>query len=184
MPDFHSRPLTDSVATLADGRKLAYAEYGDKKGIPLFVFHGLPGSRLSRGLLPDPPFPPGVRVIAPARPGYGGSDPHPGRGLLSWADAVAAVADILKLERFGLLGVSGGGPGALACASRMPERLIAIGVVSSAAPTNASGVMAGLSGINHFFFKLAWHAPWISALNIKPERLTGHGALSGNSRTR
>jgi len=152
---------------LADGRKLAYAEYGDPDGEPLLAFHGLPGSRLGWGLLPDCPFPPGVRFIAPDRPGYGGSDPHPGRSLMSWANDVGTLADTLNLERFSVLGVSGGGPGVLACAASMPDRINAAGVVSSAAPTNAPGVMAGLSGVNHFFFKLAWYAPWISTLNIR-----------------
>lgn len=167
MPEFHTEPLVDSSVTLTGGRHLAYAEYGDPDGKPLFVFHGLPGSRLSWGLLPDPPFPPGLRVIAPDRPGYGRSDPNPGRSLLNWADDVATLADRLELERFGVLGVSGGGPGALACASKMPARLTATGIVASAAPTNAPGVMNGLSGINHFFFKLAWYAPWLSALNVR-----------------
>jgi len=146
MPQFHTRPLTDSDLALADGRKLTCAEYGDRNGVPLFVFHGLPGSRLSWGLLPDPPFPPGVRVIAPDRPGYGGSDPHPGRSLLSWADDVAAVADTLELGRFGVLGISGGGPGALACASRMPERLIAVG--TEALRRGAAGMVDDMNA-NH-----------------------------------
>ncbi len=133
----------------------------------MFVFHGLPGSRLSWGLLPDPPFPPGVRAIALDRPGYGGSAPHPDYCLLNWADDVASLADILHLGSFAVLGVSGGGPGALACAWKMPKRLTAVGVVSGAAPTNIPGVMVGLSRINHFFFKLAWYAPWISTLNIE-----------------
>ena len=74
---------------------------------------------------------------------------------------------MLDLGRFSVLGVSGGGPGALACAALMPEQLKVAGVVSGAAPTNAPGVIEGLSGVNHFFFKLAWYAPWLSALNIR-----------------
>lgn len=167
MPTFRTKLLVDSVVKLADGRKLAYAEYGDPSGMPFVVFHGLPGSRLSWGLLPDSPFPRGVHAIAPDRPGYGGSDPHPGRSLLDWAMDVASLADKLKLDRFVVLGVSGGGPGALACAATMPDRLAAVGVVSGPAPTNAHGVMAGLSGVNHFFYKLAWYAPWLSKLNIR-----------------
>jgi len=167
MPDFFTRPLKDSSVTLSDGRVLAYAEYGDPDGEPVLLFHGLPGSRMSWGLLPDCPFPPGVRAIAPDRPGYGGSDPDPGRSHLSWADDVASLANLLELRRFSVLGVSGGCPGALACAALMPEQLKVVGVVSGAAPTNAPGVMAGLSGVNRFFFKLAWYAPWLSTLNIR-----------------
>lgn len=152
---------------LADGRRLAYAEYADAGGSPVLLFHGLPGSRLSWGLLPGSQFPPDLRIIAPDRPGYGLSDAKPGRTLLEWANDVEALADALELERFAVLGVSGGGPGALACAFRMPERLTSVGVVSSAAPTDAPGVFRGMSRTNRFFMKLAWRWPWLSAVNTR-----------------
>jgi pimeloyl-ACP methyl ester carboxylesterase len=131
------------------------------------LFHGLPGSRLAWGLLPGDPFPPGLRIIAPDRPGYGNSDPKPGRTLLDWADDVIALADRLGLGRFSIVGVSGGGPGALACACKIPRRLVRVGVVAGAAPTNAPGVFTGMSGVNRFFMRLAWRAPWLSRLNTR-----------------
>jgi len=131
------------------------------------LFHGLPGTRLSWGLLPEEPFPPTLRIIAPDRPGYGGSDPKPDRTLIAWAEDVAALAENLELTRFGIVGVSGGGPGALACAYKMPERLERVGVVAGAAPTDAPGVFQGMSGINRFFMRLAWRAPRISKLNTR-----------------
>lgn len=161
------RPRIDSSVPLPDGRCLAYAEYADADGAPVILFHGLPGSRLSWGMLPGNPFPPGLRIIAPDRPGYGLSDPKPGRTLLEWADDVKALADALELERFAVVGVSGGGPGALACAFKMPERLTSVGVVSGAAPTDAPGVFRGMSRTNRFFMKLAWRLPWLSDLNIR-----------------
>ena len=167
MDDDGQAPRVDSRIELPDGRWIAYAEYGDHDGTPVLVFHGTPGTRLSWGMLPGTPFPPRVRVIAPDRPGYGGSDPNPGRDLLSWAEDVARLADALGLQRFAVLGVSGGGPGALACAYRMPERLTAAGVVSGPAPTDAPGVLDGMSRTNRFFMKLAWHAPRLSALNLR-----------------
>ena len=160
-------PRIDNVIQLPDTRRLAYAEYGDSNGTPVFLFHGLPGSRLSWGLLPGDPFPPGLRIIAPDRPGYGRSDPKPGRTLLNWADDVSELADALEIESFAIVGVSGGGPGALACAWKMPERLTSVGVVSCAAPTNAPGVFEGMSKTNRFFMKLAWHFPWLSTLNVR-----------------
>ena len=84
--NFMTQPRIDTVIQLPDKRNLAYAEYGDADGLPVFLFHGLPGSRLSWGLIPDHPFPPDIRIIAPDRPGYGKSDPKPGRTLLDWAD--------------------------------------------------------------------------------------------------
>lgn len=40
-------PRLDTEIRLSDARRLAYAEYGDPLGTPLFLFHGLPGSRLA-----------------------------------------------------------------------------------------------------------------------------------------
>lgn len=160
-------PRIDTVVQLPDKRRLAFAEYGDPDGMPVLLFHGLPGSRLSWGLLPDDSFPPGLRILAPDRPGYGNSDPKPGRTLLHWASDVAALADALEIETFSVLGVSGGGPGALACAWKMPERLTSVGVVASPAPTDAPGVLEGMSKTNRFFMKLAWHMPWLSEWNVR-----------------
>jgi pimeloyl-ACP methyl ester carboxylesterase len=64
-------PKDTNFLTLHDGRKLCYAEYGDPEGLPIFVFHGNPNSRLLWGVIPGSPFLPGVRLIAPDRPGFG-----------------------------------------------------------------------------------------------------------------
>jgi pimeloyl-ACP methyl ester carboxylesterase len=162
-----SPPRLDEVINLPDGRRLAYAEYGDANGKPVFLFHGLPGSRLSWRLLPGDPIPAGLRIVAPDRPGYGRSDPKPHRTLLDWADDVAQLAEALGIAEFAIVGVSGGGPGALACAWKMPQRLISVGVVSSPAPTDAPGVFKGMSRTNTFFMKLAWRMPWLSTLNVR-----------------
>ena len=160
-------PRIDSFVQLSDKRKLAYAEYGNSSGAPFFLFHGLPGSRLSWGLIPDHSFPPGIRIIAPDRPGYGQSDPKPGRTLLDWSNDISELADALKIGTFAIVGVSGGGPGALACAWTMPERLTSVGVVACAAPTNAPGVFKGMSKTNRFFMNLAWRLPFLSSLNVR-----------------
>lgn len=160
-------PRIDTVVKLSDGRRLAYAEYGEPTGIPVFLFHGLPGSRLAWGLLPDDPIPPGLRIVAPDRPGYGGSDPKPGRKLPDWAADVAELADALEIEKFAIVGVSGGGPGTLACAWKMPERLSAVSVVSCPAPTDAPGVFEGMSRTNRFFMEMAWRMPRLSTLNVR-----------------
>jgi len=160
-------PRIDSAIHLSDHRRLAFAEYGDPTGVPVFVFHGLPGSRLGWSMLPDNSLPPTARIVAPDRPGYGGSDPNPGRTLLDWATDVETLADSLEIGKFAIVGISGGGPGALACAWKMPERLTAVGIVSTPAPTNAPGVFDGISGTNRFFMKLAWYLPWLSSGNIR-----------------
>ena len=75
----------------------------------------------------------GVRLVAANRPGYGRSDPHES-GHLSVADDTSFVASLLGVERFAVLGMSVGGPYALACAARHPDRLTAAGVVAGPAP--------------------------------------------------
>jgi len=157
----------DTFVQLPDTRRLAYAEYGDAEGIPVFLFHDLPGSRLSWGLLPGRPFPEGLRLIAPDRPGYGRSDPCPGRTLLDWAEDVRELADALEIKAFAVVGVSGGGPGALACAWKMPDRIPAAGIVASPAPANAPGVPEAMGGSDRFCIRLARYAPWLSGLNIR-----------------
>lgn len=158
---------TDTVIELPDKRRMAFAEYGDPSGAPVFLFHGLPGSRLAWGLLPGNPFPPGLRIVAPDRPGYGRSDPNPRRTLLDWANDVTQLADALGIHTFAIVGVSGGGPGTLACAWQMPERVTSVGVVACPAPTDAPGVFEGMSRTNRFFMKLAWQLPRLSALNVR-----------------
>ncbi len=162
-----TQPRIDTVVQLSDKRRLAYAEYGEPNGPAVFLFHGLPGSRLSWGLLPGNPFPLGLRFIALDQPGYGQLDSKPHRIVLDWSDDVAELADVLEMEKFGVLGMSGGGPGALACAWKMPERLTSVGVVACPAPTNAPNVFDGMSKTNRFFKKLAWRLPWLSNLNVR-----------------
>ena len=86
-------PGADGTVTLRDGRALAYAELGDLSGRPVVLLHGMPGSRL---LCPDEDATraAGVRLITMDRPGYGGSDPRPGRTVLDWVDDYAEFADL------------------------------------------------------------------------------------------
>ena len=123
---------------LADGRELAWLEWGDRTGSPVLMFHGTPGTRRQLLLLTDcGGLPDGVRFISPDRPGYGLSSFHPGRTFSDWARDVAQLAGHLGIDRFSVLGVSGGGPHALACAAILPERVRAAALVSSVAPPAA-----------------------------------------------
>lgn len=128
--DFRS----NQTIILPDGRLVGYAEYGDPMGVPVFGFHGMPGSRHMFGISDAIGRKLGLRLIGPERPGFGLSSPHPQRTLASYADDIAFVADALGIERFAVAGVSGGGPYATACAALMPERVTALGLVSPVAP--------------------------------------------------
>lgn len=114
------------VSTLltCDGRALTYAQHGDLGGRPVIVMHGTPGSRI--GPLPRASrlYPQGVRLIAYDRPGYGGSARLRGRSVAHAAADVADLADALGIERFAVVGRSGGAPHALACAALLPSRVV------------------------------------------------------------
>src|SRR5262249_53328064 len=124
--------LKDSSIRLPDGRMIAYAEWGDPEGRPVLYFHGGPASRLFFPS-PDVAAEDHVRVIAPDRPGMGASDPQPGHIVADWPADVVALADVLGIDRFGVLGWSAGTPYAFACAALIPERLTAVSATTSAA---------------------------------------------------
>jgi pimeloyl-ACP methyl ester carboxylesterase len=107
-------------------------ECGDRAGRPVMFFHGWP-SAASQSLVFDAAArAAGVRLIAANRPGIGRSAPDPLHSIVRWPTRIAAVADALGSERFRVLGVSGGGPYALATAARLGERVEACAVVSCA----------------------------------------------------
>lgn len=124
------------MRTLAtpDGRTLAYELGGDPDGMPVVYEHGVPGSRLRQPLEPGLWERLGVRAVVYDRPGYGGSSRLAGRSVADCVPDVAALADELGLERFCVVGVSGGGPHALAVAALLPERVASAALVVPAAP--------------------------------------------------
>lgn len=76
----------------------------------------------------------GIRLLSYGRPSYGGSSPHPGRDVASAASDVEQIADALGLARFAVMGASGGGPHALACAALLPTRVSSVACLASLAP--------------------------------------------------
>lgn len=114
---------TNNYLTLPDSRKLCYAEYGDADGKPVMYFHGMPASRLEAVLLDETARKLRLRIIAPDRPGFGQSTFQPGRRITDTIDDIRQLADHLQLERFHVLGLSGGCPYALACSWGLPERV-------------------------------------------------------------
>lgn len=144
---------------LRDG-EVCYQEYGAPDGEPFFYCHGLPGSRRECELLDRAARRQGMRVISIDRPGYGGSPPQPGRSLCNWPDTVCRLADRLQLDRFGVIGISGGGPYALACARFLPERLTAVGVVCGLGPLHGTGLADTLHWHARQVFRLAAKGAW------------------------
>lgn len=122
------------VQRLADGRRIGYAEFGDPQGATVLALHGTPGSRLMFALTDQAARARGLRIVAPERPGYGLSDFRRRASLAQTAEDMTAFADALGLDRLAIIGVSGGGPFALATASAMPERTVLLGLISPVGP--------------------------------------------------
>ncbi|MFI6931713.1 alpha/beta fold hydrolase [Streptomyces sp. NPDC050287] len=141
--------MRDQVCT-ADGRRLRVEVSGDPRGRPVFLLHGMPGSRV--GPKPRSMFlhQRGARLISYDRPGYGGSDRMPGRRVVDVVKDVADVADALDLDRFAVAGRSGGAPHALACAALLPDRVTRAAALVSWAPRDAEGLdwYAGMAPSN------------------------------------
>jgi pimeloyl-ACP methyl ester carboxylesterase len=148
-----------TAITLHDGRILAYAEYGDPGGKPVFFFHGTPGSRL---FTPpgDGTTRQGVRLICTDRPGYGASTFQRGRRLLDWPQDICELADALGMDKFSIVGHSGGGPYTLACAYALPDRVRSAATLSGAGPVDTPGVSEGMISLNSFGIKYGRYIPW------------------------
>jgi pimeloyl-ACP methyl ester carboxylesterase len=152
------------TVTLRDGRILGYAEYGVPDGLPVFGFHGTPGSRLMFRIAHEAAVKASIRLIAPERPGFGISSRHPGRDLRSYADDIAELASLIGIDRFAVAGVSGGGPYAAACAAYLKDRINALAQVSPIGPVCGSEKPDRI-GPGHFFaFRIMPRIPPLSAL--------------------
>ncbi len=151
----------EGTLTTPDGRTLAYVERGASDGFPVIVSHGTPGSRFARH--PDPEIYDrhGIRAVAYDRPGYGGSDPRPGRSVADAAADIAALADELGFERFAVVGGSGGAPHALACGALLADRVVRVGALVTPAPPDAENFdfYEGLADLNVKEFGAAMEGP-------------------------
>jgi pimeloyl-ACP methyl ester carboxylesterase len=123
-----------------DGRTLAYATWGDPDGFPVLSLHGTPGCRFNRWPDEDVYARLGLHWVTHDRAGYGRSDRHHGRCVADEAADVAALADELGFDRFGVTGGSGGGPHALACAALLPDRVVRTICSVGVAPFGAPGL--------------------------------------------
>jgi len=150
-----------TILRLDDGRELAFCELGDPNGTPVFAFHGTPGSHRMFGPMHEDARRLGVRLIAPDRPGYGASDYVPERRLLDWPRDVAALADFLGLAKFGVLGVSGGGPHAAVCAHQLAPRLLGAALACGVAETLTDEDARGMMPMNRLITWLARRSQWL-----------------------
>jgi pimeloyl-ACP methyl ester carboxylesterase len=183
--------ITETDLELSDGRTLhmydTCADDADGR-LPVFYQHGTPNI----GSPPEPLFAVadrlGIRWVSHDRPGYGGSTAQPGRQVGSAAADVARMADALGIGQFAVLGHSGGGPHALACAALLPERVLAAVSVSGPAPFGAEGLdwFAGFPAGGQAEMRSAVEGravleEYLASAEFDPETFTpaDHAALEG-----
>ncbi|MEP7023266.1 MAG: alpha/beta hydrolase [Actinomycetota bacterium] len=184
--------VTETDLGLPDGRTLHIYDTGRGDGgqrLPVFWHHGTPNT----GAPPEPLFPAAdehaVRWVSHDRPGYGGSSPQPGRDVAAVAADVASIADALGLGQFAVMGHSGGGPHALACAALLPDRVLGVVSMAGLAPLGAAGLdwFAGMAAAGAAELHAAGDgrtalADLLESSGFDPEIFTpaDHAALSGD----
>ncbi len=134
--------------------------------MPVFYFHGVPSSRLDFLMFGSDSLAErlGLRVVAVDRPGCGESDFQRLRKIVDWPADVLVLADSLGLDRFSVLGWSGGGPYALACAATLAGRVSTATVVSSLGPFDVPGLTSAVSSASMRFFRLNRDHPAVGRL--------------------
>jgi pimeloyl-ACP methyl ester carboxylesterase len=156
--------------TLPDGRDLGYAVAGDPAGDPGLVFHGWPNCRTFAAAFDEIGSERGLRIVAPERPGFGVSDPDPGRQLTDWPADVTALMDHLGIDEAPVLGISGGGPYALSCAHEVPGR------TPRAAVGCGVGPMRAVSPAERGPFTVARYAPRVIQSYLRAEEVAARYA--------
>jgi len=184
--------VTETDLEVSDGRTLHVYDSGAAGAggrLAVFWHHGTPNI----GAPPEPLFPAGVvhgiRWVSHDRPGYGGSTPQPGRDVAAVAQDVDSIADALGIEQFAVIGHSGGGPHALACAALLPERVLGAVCISGLAPIEANGLdwfagmaRAGAAELRAATVGRAALTDLLESAEFDPEQFTtaDHAALSGS----
>ncbi len=139
-----ARPKLEGNVAVGDDRQLGFAEFGDPQGRAVFWLHGTPGARRQ---IPtearDYAERRHIRLIGVDRPGIGSSTPFQYRNVLEFADDLRTIADVLGIDEMAVVGLSGGGPYALACAAAMPERVVVTAVLGGVAPTTGPDAIGG-----------------------------------------
>lgn len=174
--------ITQTDLDLADGRTLHCYDTGADGGahdLAVMWLHGTPGI----GTPPEPLFAAaarlGIRWVSYDRPGYGGSVRRPGRDVASAAGDIAAIADSLGIDRFAVLGYSGGGPCALACGALLPDRVLAVVTAGGLAPFGVDGLdwFAGIGPVGQAEIRAATGGravveEYLSTADLDPDSYT------------
>jgi pimeloyl-ACP methyl ester carboxylesterase len=145
---YRLKMVTTHELELPDGRGLVAHDAGGlgaSDQLTLLWHHGSPQTGALLDPLVEAATARGIRLVSYARPSYGGSSPNPGRDVASAAGDVEQIVDELNIRRFAVMGASGGGPHALACAGLLADRVIGATCLASPAPyTDAFDWYAGM----------------------------------------
>ena len=109
-------------------------------GPVLLASHGQPGG-YDQALALARIAGPGMRVVAPSRPGYLGT-PVEHADLDAQADLMAALLDALDVPHASVLALSAGAPVALRLAERHPERVNAVALIAPVTGPDARPITA------------------------------------------
>ena len=138
------RPALEGSVAVRGSRRLSFAEYGSRRGPALIWMHGTPGARrqipLEARAYAERH---GIRLIGLDRPGIGSSTPHLYPDILDWTRDLELVLETLGIDTVRLIGLSGGGPYALAAGAAMPDRVHGVGVLGGVAPTRGPDAAEG-----------------------------------------
>jgi pimeloyl-ACP methyl ester carboxylesterase len=151
--------IQQNILQLKNGRHIAYSEYGEATGTPVFFCHGWPSSRTMAELTDAAARELRVRIISPDRPGISASAFATDRKLTDWPALVGELADELSVREFRMLAISGGAPYAYVTAWRMPERVRAIAIVSGVPPIVDLADDAGLLRLYRWMLALYRRRP-------------------------
>ena len=139
-----ARPKLEGTIAVGDDRQIGFAEFGDPQGRAVFWLHGTPGARrqipMEARVYAEQRE---IRLIGVDRPGIGSSTPYQYDTVFAFADDLHTIADTLGIDKFEVIGLSGGGPYTLACAAAMPDRVVAAGVLGGVAPVRGADAIGG-----------------------------------------
>ncbi|HUR51469.1 MAG TPA: alpha/beta hydrolase [Mycobacteriales bacterium] len=139
-----TRPRLEGTIAVRGSRRLGFASFGSPVGRPIFWMHGTPGARRQIPLVArEIADRDGLRIIGIDRPGIGSSTPHSYSDVMDWAADLELLASTLGIDRFDLIGLSGGGPYALAAAAALPHRVDKVAVIGGVAPTVGPDAIEG-----------------------------------------
>jgi pimeloyl-ACP methyl ester carboxylesterase len=138
------RPRLEGSVAVRGGRRLSFAEFGRPRGAAVVWMHGTPGARRqipvearTFALEHD------LRIIGVDRPGIGTSTPHLYDDVLDWTGDLVELCDVLDIDTLRVIGLSGGGPYALAAGAALPDRVHGVGVLGGVAPTQGADAIKG-----------------------------------------